>query len=265
MLTGAVMKYAAEVGFPIAPEHATDELLEGGVRALRDTVEILHGLEHPIARIREDNTMQFLNNAFMRYAQVDGLGKTSMLVLRETYFDRKITDCIRPGEHERFERAKVAVKDLRRKHVRIGRHLIEMTHQFTFVSYKGAETPMRVSMTYSLNYETYQMSFTDIRDLREAERKLLSANVELGEANERLRQEADDRAKVIAQLEEALANVKTLEGLIPICAWCKRVRDDQGYWEQVEVFVKERSGAEFSHGICPDCATKLGDDPITEP
>ena len=50
---------------------------------------------------------------------------------------------------------------------------------------------------------------------------------------------------------------ETLRGLIPICASCKKIRDDKGYWSQVEVYVRERSEAEFSHGICPDCMKKL--------
>lgn len=63
----------------------------------------------------------------------------------------------------------------------------------------------------------------------------------------------DGKAAVIADLQRALAEIKTLRGLIPICAWCKRVRDDGGYWQQVEVFIRERTAAEFSHGICPHC------------
>lgn len=60
-----------------------------------------------------------------------------------------------------------------------------------------------------------------------------------------------------AQLEEALANVKTLRGLLPICANCKKVRDDHGYWKQIEVYIESHSNALFSHGLCPDCADKL--------
>jgi DNA-binding NarL/FixJ family response regulator len=59
------------------------------------------------------------------------------------------------------------------------------------------------------------------------------------------------------ELQEALAKVKTLRGLVPICASCKKIRDDQGYWQQVEVYVRQHSEAEFSHGLCPDCAKKL--------
>ena len=54
-------------------------------------------------------------------------------------------------------------------------------------------------------------------------------------------------------LEEAMSQVKTLEGYLPICAHCKSVRNDEGYWQQVEVYVREHSKAEFTHGICPDC------------
>jgi CheY-like chemotaxis protein len=59
------------------------------------------------------------------------------------------------------------------------------------------------------------------------------------------------------ELQEALARVKTLRGLLPICASCKKIRDDQGYWQQVEVYLRQHSEAQFSHGICPDCAKKL--------
>lgn len=67
----------------------------------------------------------------------------------------------------------------------------------------------------------------------------------------------EEREKLITQLREALAQIKTLKGLLPICAACKKIRDDRGYWEQVEVYITERTDAEFSHSICPDCARKL--------
>jgi AmiR/NasT family two-component response regulator len=59
------------------------------------------------------------------------------------------------------------------------------------------------------------------------------------------------------ELEAALAKVKTLRGLLPICAGCKKIRDDRGYWQQVEDYVRDHSEAEFSHGLCPDCARRL--------
>jgi hypothetical protein len=59
------------------------------------------------------------------------------------------------------------------------------------------------------------------------------------------------------ELEEALTNIKTLSGMIPICASCHKVRDDKGFWERVETYIQQHSTATFSHGICPDCAKKL--------
>ncbi len=63
--------------------------------------------------------------------------------------------------------------------------------------------------------------------------------------------------RLIAELEDALGRVKTLSGLLPICSWCKRVRDDQGYWKAVEAYVEEHSQAEFTHGICPECMANV--------
>jgi AmiR/NasT family two-component response regulator len=59
------------------------------------------------------------------------------------------------------------------------------------------------------------------------------------------------------ELQEALAQVKILSGLLPICSNCKKIRDDQGYWQQVEIYISEHSEAEFSHGLCPDCIQTL--------
>lgn len=62
--------------------------------------------------------------------------------------------------------------------------------------------------------------------------------------------------RVSAHLAEALENVKTLHGLLPLCAWCKRVRDDEGYWSQVEAYIQDHSDATITSSICPDCLQK---------
>ena len=66
-----------------------------------------------------------------------------------------------------------------------------------------------------------------------------------------------EREKLIEQLNKTIAEIKVLKGIIPICAACKKVRTDQGFWQQVEVYIRDHSEAKFSHGICPDCAEKL--------
>lgn len=73
----------------------------------------------------------------------------------------------------------------------------------------------------------------------------------------KIKQADAEKSKVISELQEALAKVKTLSGLLPICATCKKIRDDQGYWNQIEAYIRDHSEVEFSHGICPGCAKKM--------
>ncbi|MFH0975510.1 MAG: response regulator [Spirochaetota bacterium] len=84
---------------------------------------------------------------------------------------------------------------------------------------------------------------------------IINADLEK-EIKERKRAE-EEKEKLIVELKEALSKIKTLTGMLPICANCKRIRNDKGVWEQVEIYIKSRSEAEFTHGICPDCARKL--------
>jgi hypothetical protein len=66
-----------------------------------------------------------------------------------------------------------------------------------------------------------------------------------------------ERERLIAELQQALSRIKKLSGLIPICASCKKIRDDSGYWHQVEAYIRDHSEAQFTHGLCPICAEKL--------
>ncbi len=66
-----------------------------------------------------------------------------------------------------------------------------------------------------------------------------------------------EREKLISELQEALENIKTLQGLIPICSSCKKIRNDQGYWDILESYLQRHSNAQFSHSICPECSDKL--------
>ena len=86
---------------------------------------------------------------------------------------------------------------------------------------------------------------------------------ELGAANDRLNEEIAvrkiseiEKEKLILELEDALSRVKKLGGLLPICAHCKKIRDDRGYWNQLESYISTHSEADFSHSICPECAKK---------
>ena len=90
--------------------------------------------------------------------------------------------------------------------------------------------------------QRYRRVLGEFCGLVESQLSLLSAMRELEDKN--------------TKLEQALAEVHTLRGLLPICVYCKKIRDDSGYWNQVETYIEKRAQASFSHSICPDCARK---------
>ena len=92
-----------------------------------------------------------------------------------------------------------------------------------------------------------------LRDSSEAIRGAIGVALDI---TERVRAEAD-RERLIEELQHALDHVKELSGLIPICSHCKAVRNDQGYWQQVDAFMRDHSNAQLTHAICPDCAERL--------
>lgn len=79
----------------------------------------------------------------------------------------------------------------------------------------------------------------------------------INEKNKELENAKKDLEDNIKRLEEASQNIKILSGLIPICSSCKKIRDDAGYWHQIENYIKDHSDAVFSHGLCPSCAKEL--------
>jgi PAS domain S-box-containing protein len=95
-----------------------------------------------------------------------------------------------------------------------------------------------------------------VEPLRDASQTILGVVGVALDLTERVRAEAD-RERLIEELQQALDRVKMLTGLIPICFHCKAVRDDKGYWQQVDAFMREHSDLKLSHAICPDCARKL--------
>jgi DNA-binding response OmpR family regulator len=93
------------------------------------------------------------------------------------------------------------------------------------------------------DYLTKPYDAGELRARIEVGRQLIEARIALNEK--------------VAELELALKEVRTLKGIVPICASCKNVRDDQGYWNRVETYLNEHTEAEFSHAVCPDCMKRL--------
>jgi PAS domain S-box-containing protein len=141
----------------------------------------------------------------------------------------------------------------------------------------GSTFYMECSLTENPEEETDRFTFIlrDVTERAEARRALRTAHDnledrvcqrtrELEQANEKLRREIEEhqrseeeREKLVCRLKEAVSRIRQLSGLLPICANCKKIRDDSGYWSQIEVYIREHSEADFSHGLCPDCTREL--------
>lgn len=103
----------------------------------------------------------------------------------------------------------------------------------------GSQFPMEVASAIFSDAEGNEFTCMIIRDI-----------------SSRKRAEAE-RDRLVAELSDALAGIKTLAGLLPICSSCKKIRDEAGNWTAMEVYVRDRTQAQFSHGICTDCAKRL--------
>ena len=95
-----------------------------------------------------------------------------------------------------------------------------------------------------------------LKQVAEIEIELAHAQHEI----ERRKKAEKELDKVVQDLQKALSEVKTLQGILPICSHCKKIRDDQGCWQKVEKYIRDRSEVEFSHGICPECAKEFWGD-----
>ena len=97
-------------------------------------------------------------------------------------------------------------------------------------------------------YELHETAVT----LPDGSRGILAVSTDITERKASEQQ----REKLIKELTQALAHVKTLRGLLPICGSCKKIRDDRGIWNKIETYISQHSDASFTHGLCPDCAVK---------
>jgi len=103
-----------------------------------------------------------------------------------------------------------------------------------------------------ISMDNQTKTIADLNIKYEIETKEKEADL-ISEQNTELQIESKEREKVIKELEEALSNTKVLSGLVPICSHCKNIRDDKGFWNQIESYISEHNDAIFSHGICPSC------------
>jgi hypothetical protein len=111
--------------------------------------------------------------------------------------------------------------------------------------------------------KTKQQLVDDLNELRHRVAEMEKLTAAFGQMNKLIEKSVDgsngekEKEILISYLKAATEGIRKLRGLLPICAWCKKVRDDKGYWQQVEKYVEENSNASFTHGICPECMEKI--------
>jgi hypothetical protein len=132
----------------------------------------------------------------------------------------------------------------------LAENAVGVTYSNPAIPYWNAIVRLGIFLIVTILLSTLKEMYVHLEERVDEKTAALSGEIEQRKFMEQV------QSRLITELEAALANVKALSGLLPICAWCKKIRDDKGYWQQVEVYVTEHSEADFSHGICPECAAK---------
>ena len=138
-------------------------------------------------------------------------------------------------------------------------HLDSNVKKYGIKSYLSFPVPLEGTVVGSLCVvDTVKRNYSQIEmDILEAFSKAVALEEERKLSQDRLTLSNEELVRKNNEIEAALAKVKTLSGLLPICSSCKRIRDDKGYWNQIEIYIRDHSEAEFSHCMCQECAEKL--------
>jgi PAS domain S-box-containing protein len=171
-----------------------------------------------MAILDRDTTISMVNKEYCKRS----------LYEEEDVIGKSWTTLIPPGDLERL-------KEYNRKRL-IDPKSAPERYEFTFYRKDGELRHSLMSVAIIPTSQNIVCSFVDITDLKLAEK---------------------ERENLITELRDALSKIKTLSGMLPICTSCKKIRDDKGYWSQIESYIKHHSEAEFSHSICPECAKNM--------
>ncbi len=118
---------------------------------------------------------------------------------------------------------------------------------------KGKDFGATYSLELGMSVKWFELSITAKKSPKGANDRFLVLARDIS----RRKQVEMEKEKLILELKEAMSKIKTLSGLLPICSSCKKIRNDKGYWDQLEAYISSHSEAHFSHSICPECAKKL--------
>jgi PAS domain S-box-containing protein len=146
-------------------------------------------------------------------------------------------------------------EDMYREHTYSDFHLQEETERFTKILDKVfAKGDSVYDEHKSMRDGKYFLrTVSPVKDENENIRAVTVVSKNINE----LKEMSEQQEKLVRELQESLESIKMLQGLLPMCAWCKKIRDDEGYWDEVEQYIEKNSDASFSHGICPACLREL--------
>lgn len=212
----------AIIGFDITERKRTENALQQSERRIRD---IASALGEGIYVLDDRGEVTFMN------PEAERLLGWSEAELR----GRNIHDAVHP---RRSEGTPLAFDECP-MHTVVRTGLRYDSHDEIFVRRDGTTFPTSVISVPLREAGRIVASVTAFRDISAAKRAQL------------------EREKLIGELQQALAEIKTLHGILPICSSCKKIRDDSGAWHQLEVYIRDRTDAEFTHGLCADCAARL--------
>jgi len=146
----------------------------------------------------------------------------------------------------------------------LAQYIIIPIRKLTMGAQKVSEGDLNYKITINRSDELGVLAETFngmLLNINNAQTQLTSANNELNKYKNNLESLVEERTKALTksntELQNALTEVKDLKGMLPICSSCKKIRDDNGYWNQIENYISRHSHAEFTHSICPACAKKL--------
>lgn len=188
---------------------------EGLLARMQVLETVLDASTDPIFSILEDGTYQYVNEAFS-----GAFGK-------------------RPGEVIGLRIWDLFGRDEAERRMAVVRKVFTTAEAIVF----DVRVPTPAGDTFYI---------TSVKPILDPAGRVTTAVCISKDITKRKRQERD-REDLIQRLQAALHQVKTLSGLLPICSHCKKIRDDSGYWTQIEQYIREHSKAEFTHGICPEC------------
>ncbi len=202
-------------------------------RAVHQSEEFLFSLPDAVVEIDLDTwtvvSMNRMARILLRYDPATAPARISAL------------DYVDDADREQAAAITVALAgESRANHTPYQRVARPATYEFTLKRMDGSTFPAEVTSSFVLDVDRIPIrEYVLFRDI-----------------TERRRIEAE-RTQLLSELQETVANLKTLRGLLPICAICKNVRDDDGYWIQIESYVRKHSDADFQHGLCESCRAEV--------